>query len=257
MLNFRKANVLLIVVILILLMLDLAIKISFLFYFLPVLAWSALVFYGCYRVDSGFFIEIKCKGDSSAKLMALTFDDGPSAQITPGILDILNEQQVKATFFCIGRNIEGNEALIKRMHAEGHTIGNHSDSHAFWFDMFPVSKMMADLSQFDWKIKNVLGMRTRMFRPPYGVTNPTVKKVILQGNYFPIGWSIRSMDTVIKDKNKLLEKVKSRFAPGAVLLFHDTCEVTKEILKELITNAKQQGYQWVTVDQLFRIQPYV
>lgn len=65
------------------------------------------------------------------------------------------------------------------------------------------------------------------------------------------------MDTVIKDKNKLLEKVKSRFAPGAVLLFHDTCEVTKEILEELITNAKQQGYQWVTVDQLFRIQPYV
>ena len=95
--------------------------------------------------------------------------------------------------------------------------------------------MTRDLEQFDLKMRSIIGVRPKLFRPPYGVTNPNVKASIINGNYFPVGWSIRSMDTVVKDKVRLLKNVSSGFAAGEVILFHDTCEITKEILISFYT----------------------
>ncbi|HRH65756.1 MAG TPA: polysaccharide deacetylase family protein [Bacteroidia bacterium] len=257
MLNFRNSNILLLIAVISMIAVRSVYPFSLIFFILPFLIWSGLVFYGCYRIDSEFFIPVKCKGEEDEKLMALTFDDGPSAKFTPAILDILKAMNVKATFFCIGRNIEGNENILKRMHAEGHTIGNHSYSHHFWFDLFSVKKMTEDLRFLDTKVFATLSVTPRMFRPPYGVTNPNVRDTIIRSNYFPVGWSIRSMDTVAKDCNLLQKKVRSRFHPGAVILFHDTGKCTPAVLQNLITDAQNQGYQWVRVDQLFQINPYV
>ena len=226
------------------------------YFLLPFLLWSVVVFYGCYNINAGFFIRIPCQGDSSEKKMALTFDDGPSPEYTPAILDILKMQGVRATFFCIGRHMVGNEMILERIHAEGHTIGNHSYSHHFWFDLFSVKRMKADLASCDALVHAVLQITPRMFRPPYGVTNPQVRDVILDGNYFPVGWNIRSMDTVINNPGRLFQRVVSRFTPGAVILFHDSKQVTVDILNEIIRESRDQGYQLVTVDQLFKIQPY-
>ncbi|MBL0258075.1 MAG: polysaccharide deacetylase family protein [Bacteroidetes bacterium] len=257
MLNFKNANILLLCVVTAMTLKYFSAPFSPTYFILPFFIWSLLVFYGCYRIDSGFFIKIKCKEDTEEKVMSLTFDDGPSPEHTAIILDILKVNNVKATFFCIGRNIEGNEDLLKRMHREGHTIGNHSYSHAFWFDLFSKTKMTRDLEQFDLKMRSIIGVRPKLFRPPYGVTNPNVKASIINGNYFPVGWSIRSMDTVAKDKVRLLKNVSSGFAAGEVILFHDTCEITKEILPELLALAREQGFHWKTIDQLFHTQAYV
>ncbi len=257
MLNFRLTNILLLASCFTMIALYVVYPFSFAYFLLAFLAWGTLVFYGCYNIDSDFFIPVHCSGDGSEKWMALSFDDGPSAEHTPAILDILKEEGVNATFFCIGRHIEGNEELMQRIHAEGHTIGNHSYSHHFFFDLFSRKRMMADLKLFDSKIYSLLNLTPRLFRPPYGVTNPQVRDVILQGNYFPVGWNIRSMDTVIPNRNRLMSRVVSRFSPGAIVLFHDSGKVTAQILREIILEAQQRGFVWVTVDHLLKVKPYV
>lgn len=256
MLNFSRINFLTGAAILALMALYFVRPFPVWYFLLPVLIWSAFVFYGCYTIGSGFFIRIACEGDRSEKRMALTFDDGPSAEHTPVVLNILRTAGVKATFFCIGKNIAGNENLLRQIHEEGHTIGNHSFSHHLLFDLFSRKRMTADLKSCDQIVNTVLQVTPRMFRPPYGVTNPQVRDAIVEGKYFPVGWNIRSMDTVIQDPNRLKKRVTSRFAPGAIILFHDSGKCTAAILRDIITDAQHRGYSFVTVDQLLKIKPY-
>ena len=119
---------------------------------------------------------------------------------TRQILDILKENQAQAAFFCIGKNITGNEDLLKRMVREGHIIGNHSFSHHPLFDFFSSRKMLNDMTAMNQLVKNITGLIPRFFRPPYGVTNPNLKKAVMSGGFISIGWSIRSYDTVIKNE---------------------------------------------------------
>jgi peptidoglycan/xylan/chitin deacetylase (PgdA/CDA1 family) len=256
MLNFRRINLLTGAAILAMMALYFLRPFPLLYFLIPVLLWVAHVFYGCYYIDSGFFIRLICEGDPAEKRMALTFDDGPSADHTPAILELLKTEGVKATFFCIGKHIEGNENILKQTHEEGHTIGNHSYSHHFLFDLFSRRKMIADLKSCDQIVNAVIKVTPRMFRPPYGVTNPQVRDAIMEGNYFPVGWNIRSMDTVIQDPNRLKNRVISRFAPGAIILFHDSGKCTAAILRDIIAEAQHRGYTFVTVDQLLNLKPY-
>ena len=98
-------------------------------------------------------------------------------------------------------------------------------------------------------------MRCR-FRPPYGVTNPNLAKAIKNGGYTPVGWSVRSMDTVIKDEKKLLAKINAGITPGAVFLFHDTSKTTAGVLPEFIQEVKKRGYNIIPLDKLLALQPY-
>jgi peptidoglycan/xylan/chitin deacetylase (PgdA/CDA1 family) len=188
--------------------------------------------------------------------VALTFDDGPLTAFTPQILDILQKAQAPAAFFCIGNRIAGQEALLKRIDAEGHVIGNHSFSHHFWFDLFPASKMLAELQQVDNTIEQVTGKRPRLFRPPYGVTNPNVRRAVNRGNYTAVGWNIRSLDTVAKRADELMNRILSRLQPGGVILMHDSIPLTVEILPALIAHIREQGYTIKRIDQLLNIPAY-
>jgi peptidoglycan/xylan/chitin deacetylase (PgdA/CDA1 family) len=95
-----------------------------------------------------------------------------------------------------------------------------------------------------------------LFRPPYGVTNPNLKKAIVEGNYIPVGWSMRSMDTVIKDEKKLFNKVISKIKPGAVFLFHDTSNATVAILPAIIKHIHENGYEIIRLDKMLNLQAY-
>ena len=256
MLNFRNSNLILGSLLLLMVVAYVVNPFPLGYILLPFLLWLLVVAYGCYRIDSGFFMEVLCKGEDGKKIMAMTFDDGPSAEHTPKILDILHAAGIKASFFCIGKNIGGNENILRRIHEEGHMIGNHSYSHHFGFDFFSAGRMVADLRQADASISAILNVTPRMFRPPYGVINPNVRKTILEGNYFPVGWNIRSFDTLIRNPKRLKDRIITRFSPGAVLLLHDSGIFTAEILNEIIHESQRQGYQWVTIDQLLNIKPY-
>jgi peptidoglycan/xylan/chitin deacetylase (PgdA/CDA1 family) len=226
------------------------------FYIILVGVYSIVLFYGCYYVGSNFFIPIICSVKTDKKVIALSFDDGPVAENTLQILQLLKDSNAKAAFFCIGSRIAGNEAILKQAYNDGHLIGNHTFSHHYWFDMFSAKKMLADMRMMDQAMINVIGKAPKLFRPPYGVTNPNLKKAIIQGNYIPVGWSMRSMDTVIKDEKKLLNKVISKIKPGAVFLFHDTSTTTVAVLPALIKHIQANGYEIIRLDKMLNLQAY-
>lgn len=212
--------------------------------------------WGATRVDSNYFIDVHTKAVTQEKAVSLSFDDGPVENYTPQILDILQQHQVPAAFFCIGHRAETQPNLLKRIHADGHLIGNHSYEHNFWFDLKSSRNMIKDLQTADEMIINATGLQPRLFRPPYGVTNPNLAKAIKEGDYIPVGWSIRSLDTVIKEEDKLLERVTRNIRPGDIFLFHDTSATTVRILPALIRHIREQGFTIRRIDHLLNVPAY-
>lgn len=207
------------------------------------------------NICSQAYIKTYCKSDTRDKKIAITFDDGPDSEITPKVLEILDEFAVKATFFCIGNQIEKNKELLKLVNSKGHFIGNHSYSHEFWFDLYPANKMQEDIEKTNGLIFETIGKKTKLFRPPYGVTNPSLKKAIKDLGFNTIGWSIRSLDTVSKTE-KTIKRIKKKLSLGDIILFHDNREQIVPILKEFLTYAKTEGYKIVPLDELLNIQAY-
>lgn len=220
------------------------------------LTYLAILFVGSYRIDSQFYLPVICSEKTNEKKIALSFDDGPDEHYTPRILSTLKEFQFQAIFFCIGKKIAGREKILRSIVDAGHLVGNHSYSHDFWFSMKSAENMQRDLLAADDAIKKITGLQPLLFRPPYGVTNPNVRKAVARGRYTAVGWSIRSMDTVTGNREKLLEKLKSSLRPGAVILFHDTSLTMAEILPEFFQEIKNRGYRVVRIDQLLNLKPY-
>ena len=256
MLNFRNTNIFFILLLTVLVGVHIKSGLPLYVYLLLFITYSLIVFWGCYNVGSNFFIKIFCKAETDKKEIAISFDDGPAVNYTPAILQVLKNENVKATFFCIGNRIAGNEDILKQIKEAGHIIGNHSYSHHFWFDVYSAQKMQEDMKQMDAEMIRVTGLKPKLFRPPYGVTNPNLKKAIIKGGYTPVGWSVRSMDTVIKDENKLLRKINTGIKPGAVFLFHDTSKATLHVLAEFIKEVKKRGYNIIPLHKLLALQPY-
>lgn len=180
------------------------------------------------------------------KEVALTFDDGPAAP-TGIILDTLDKEKVKATFFLIGKHIAGNESLVKRMKDSGHSVGNHSFHHGTGFDWQSATAMQQELEQTNTAIESVTGTPVTLFRPPYGVTNPNLAKAVTRSGLKSIGWNLRSMDTIAKDETKLLRRMLRQVKPGSIILLHDRCAITANILPALIQELKKRGYTFTTV----------
>ncbi|MBG9376662.1 polysaccharide deacetylase family protein [Panacibacter sp. DH6] len=256
MLNFRNTNIVFVLLLVILAWLHISFGIPYWYFVAALLVYSLILFWGCYYVGSNFFIDITCKGTTEKKEVAITFDDGPAQNHTADILAILAKNNIHAAFFCIGHHVEKNESLLEQVHLQGHIVGNHSYSHAHLFDLFPARKMYADLAAMDTATLKAIGVKPRLFRPPYGVTNPTVRKAIINGNYIPVGWSIRSLDTVITDKQKLLGRVAG-VKPGDIILFHDTSKTTVDILQTFIDHVHRSGFTFVRLDKLLNVEPYV
>lgn len=218
-------------------------------------AYSYLYFRGAFQIDSNFFMPVICSKASTDLEIAISFDDGPSCT-TPTILQTLAEHDVSAAFFCIGKQIEIHPEILQKIHQQGHLIGNHSYSHHFWFDCFTTGKMLADMQRMDALVKEQVSLRLKLFRPPYGVTLPWLRRAVERGGYTPIGWSVRSLDTVTHDNQKLLNRVLTAIEPGAIFLFHDTNTATAAILGEFLTAVKAKGYHVVRLDTLLGIKAY-
>ena len=256
MLNFKNTNIAFIIILLLTAGLNTRYQVPFYVYVIIILTYSLLLFYGSYYVESNFFMKVLCRAETKSRQIAISFDDGPASAHTAAILDLLKLNSIPAVFFCIGKNIGGNELLLRRIDTEGHIIGNHSFSHHFWFDLFSTRKMMADVQMMSETVNDTIGLRPALFRPPYGVTTPNMKRVMQQGGFTAIGWSIRSLDTVIKEEQQLLQRITRKLQPGAIVLLHDTSEITLRVLPAFIAAAQSQGYEFVRVDKLLNIKPY-
>ncbi len=228
---------------------------AFYWYVLAVFIYSLIAFWGSYFVDSNYHFKVLSKGSSSNKVLSLTFDDGPHPTLTPAILEILNRYNIKGSFFCIGKHVEQHPETVALLSQQGHLVANHTYTHHFWFDMYNANKMAKDLQHANTLIKDSIGLYPKLFRPPYGVTNPNLGKAIRHTGLTPVGWSVRSMDTVTKTKAALAKRLQN-LQNGDIILFHDTCEITVSYLEEFITSALAKGFQFERVDKLLNIEAY-
>jgi len=256
MLNHRTILVLFISLWLGLISVNIFYNIHWSFFVVSILLFLSIEFYGAYFVSSGFHIKTISSVNTTQKIVSLTFDDGPMAHRTEKVLTVLNKFNVKATFFCIGKRIKGNEDLIKKIHDEGHLLGNHSYSHSNFFDLMNTKQMVQDLKSGNEEIKKVIGKAPLFFRPPFGVTTPNLAKACRKMNFDVIGWNIRSLDTTIKNKQKLINRVIKRINPGSILLFHDTVDGVELVLEEVLIYLKQNNYKVVDLDKLIQKKPY-
>lgn len=221
---------------------------------LIVLVYLSVVVYGVSNIRANFFIRSQNRLNNT-KQIALTFDDGPVAN-TNAILDVLKEQEVKATFFCIGKHIKESPEIISRIDKEGHLVGNHSYNHAAGFDWQSSVSMLKELEDTNSLIKRYINKTPKLFRPPYGVTNPNLAKAITRSGMTSVGWSVRSFDTVIKDEDKLTERILGHIEGGDIILLHDTMSITREILTKLIVKAREKGFIFVSLDEALGLKAY-
>ena len=213
----------------------------------------AMAFLPC----SGYHYPVVCKAATAEKKVALTFDDGPDPVFTPAVLDELRRHDIPASFFLIGSRIAGNELLVRRILDEGHLVGSHSWSHGPGFDFLTTRKMKQDLAESSDAIQAVCGKKTALFRPPYGVINPTLAGALSSFPWTVVGWSVRSFDTLSAKPEKILKRILRKVRPGAVILLHDHTRFTQTRLSELIDRLHKAGYRIVPLDELLNITAYV
>ena len=208
------------------------------------LLFVGLLSWGVFDIRLGYFIPTLCHLKNKQKRqVVLTFDDGPT-ELTPLFLDLLNRYEVKAIFFCIGRQIAQYPQIVQRIKDEGHLIGNHTYSHIPQNCFASTAVMAQEIQQTDALLAQ-LGIVTPYFRPPYGVTNPHIAKAAKRMGKIVVGWDIRSLDTVIKDETRLWSRVVSKLTQGNIILMHDTSERTLHVLEQLLKYLKANDYQVV------------
>ena len=208
------------------------------------LLFVGLLSWGVFDIRLGYFVPTLCRLKNKQKRqVVLTFDDGPT-ELTPLFLDLLNRYEVKAIFFCIGRQIAQYPQIVQRIKDEGHLIGNHTYSHIPQNCFASTAVMTQEIQQTDALLAQ-LGVETPYFRPPYGVTNPHIAKAAKRMGKIVVGWDIRSLDTVIKDETRLWSRVVSKLTQGNIILMHDTSERTLHVLEQLLEYLKANDYQLV------------
>ncbi len=207
-------------------------------------------------IGSGFYLKALCRAESADKVVALTFDDGPDADSTPRVLDLLKRYDVRATFFVVGEQARQNPELIHRMVAEGHTVAGHSYYHLPQSTLWSSQRYTEELFRCNDVVARLTGLRMRLYRPPFGVTNPPIARAVKNLGLIPVGWSVRSLDTVTKNSDRVVDRVMKHLRGGDVILLHDRLENSEELLEKLLTALQAQHYTTTTVDELFKIEAY-
>ncbi len=180
------------------------------------------------------------------RVVALTFDDGPSEKYTEILLDGLKERGVKASFFLIGECIEGNEELVKRMDEEGHLVGVHCLHHTDLTREKP-EEANNQLEQTKSMIEAVTGKTPEYVRPPFGSWNEALgDKVSME----PVFWNVDSIDWKLKNTAGIVNKVMKDTKNGDIILMHDEFQTSVEAALQIIDNLLANGYTFVTVDEL-------
>ncbi len=194
-------------------------------------------------------------GDTAQKVIYLTFDAGYENGCTEKILDVLEKHDVPAAFFLVGNYIEKNADLVRRMVEDGHIVGNHTMHH---YDMSKLSDKEAfakELTDLEELFKETTGKELpKYYRPPQGIYSKENLEMAQELGYQTVFWSLAYVDWN-NDAQPTAEQAFSKLLPrthnGAVVLLHSTSTTNAEILDELLTTWKQQGYTFGSIDQLF------
>lgn len=210
-------------------------------------AFVMVVIWGSFDIQLSYFLQNYTHKRTRIKEVALTFDDGPT-EFTPKFLDLLHTHNIKATFFCIGQQIEKHPEIFKRIISEGHSVGNHTYTHTKKIGFLSSSQIIDEIQKCDENIFKVGNTTTSLYRPPFGVTNPNISKAIKRTHKKSIGWNVRSLDTVITDEKKILKRITKKLKKGDLILLHDTSQKTYHVLVELLLFLEREKYSTFMID---------
>lgn len=168
------------------------------------------------------------------KVVALTFDDGPNPATTPQVLETLAKYDIKATFFVLGKNVSGNEDLVKRIKSEGHVVGNHSWSHPI-LSQLSLDEAKKQITDTEDVLTKVLGSSSKLMRPPYGAITDDIRNSL---DLSFIMWDVDSLDWKSKNEASILTEIQHQVANGSIVLMHDIHSPTVNALPRVIEYLK-------------------
>lgn len=190
----------------------------------------------------------------SEKIVALTYDDGPHPIYTPQILDILDQYQAKATFFMIGSRMEEYPDIVKEVSARGHLIANHTYTHPYNLRTLSAKELKWEIDQCQLSMQRIAGQNTYLFRPPRGILNSQIIKILQKKGYTIVLWGICTHNYKAPTPEMMAARVINDAHPGLIVLLHDgrTDFRWKEVVatRLIVENLSQQGYHFVTLEEL-------
>ena len=257
MLKFRSVNITASILFILLIILYIYFNISILWLLLLGITWLVITMFGSGLIGWNYHINaINANPKIAHNYVAITFDDGPNSKYTPKVLELLQKHKAKATFFCVGKHIEAQPDIFKSIIEQGHTIGNHTFSHANSFGFFSTKKVLSELNETNSLVKKLTGKSLLLFRPAFGVTNPRIKRAVNQLNLQTVGWNKRSLDTTKLTEKQILARITKNLKKGDVILLHDTSNKSIAVLEQLLLFLHQNNLQSVTVNDLFNVKAY-
>ncbi|MCI9846174.1 polysaccharide deacetylase family protein [Flavobacterium pectinovorum] len=256
MITHKNISLFFIFLLLVLLLLNLYVAIHFLWFAAIILIWIGINAFGSARISSNYHVKAFCNNPSETeKKIALTFDDGPGIY-TLEVLALLKKYNAKATFFCIGKNIEKHPEIIQQIIEEGHLVGNHSYSHSTFFDFYNAATITEEIQKTDKLLEKFTSKKINFFRPPYGVTTPSIGRALKFTKHKVIGWNIRSLDGGTKNVELILNRIKKRVSPGGIVLLHDTAPHSVLVLEQFLQFLQQNNYEVVSIEELLNLKAY-
>lgn len=183
------------------------------------------------------------------KLIAFTFDDGPSTNTTNRLLDGLKTHDAKVTFFVLGNRVEANQAVLKRAYQEGHEIGSHTYNHRNLLLLNNFSRIQ-EIKETNQVIEDVIGVKPILLRPPYGNINEETKKI---SNMHIIEWGVDTLDWKTKDKELIAKEIVDNAYDGAIILLHDIYEPSVDGAILAMEILEKQGYAFVTISEMAKL----
>ncbi|MBZ4035844.1 polysaccharide deacetylase family protein [Flavobacterium sp. 17A] len=256
MITHKNISIFFIFLLLLLFLLNLYIAINIWCFLAVIFIWIGINAFGSARISSNYHVKAFCNNPlETDKKIAITFDDGPSIY-TLKVLDLLKEYNAKATFFCIGKNIEMHPEILQKVISEGHLVGNHSYSHSKFFDFYNAKKITEELRKTDELLEKFTSKKINFFRPPYGVTTPSIRRALKITGHKTIGWNIRSLDGGTTDVELILNRIKKRVSPGGIVLLHDTAPHSVYVLEQFLQFLQQNNYQVVSIEELLNLKAY-
>jgi peptidoglycan/xylan/chitin deacetylase (PgdA/CDA1 family) len=193
--------------------------------------------------------------DPNKPMLALTFDDGPHPDSLL-VVEALEAHGARGTFFVLGKNIQGNEEVLRRIAQGGHQIGAHTWSHPNLREISQ-SAVRSQITRTMDKIQEVTGQTVTMLRPPYGALNRLSRRTVTELGLPVILWSVDSLDWKTRSASKTIDTILSQAQNGAIILCHDVWDSTGRAMQTLVPALIEKGYQLVTVAEMmsFRNEP--
>jgi uncharacterized protein (TIRG00374 family) len=221
------------------------------------LAW------GAFTPNAPLFGRVVDGHGTPDRVIALTFDDGPSLETTPVVLEMLRTRKVRATFFVLGRHADEHPGIVAAIRADGHEIASHGYDHAL-LTFAKTDDVTRTLARAETAISDASGAApSQLFRAPHGFRNPFVHRAAEGRGYRVVGWTKGVWDTAKPGSDKIVRRSVAGFRPGAILLLHDgdgsgqgdDRSQTAEAVPQIVDAAHDAGYQFVTISELAEVAP--